>query len=181
MNMDQILVLGVGNILLSDEGFGVRVVNRLKDSYVFPENVCLMDGGVLGMNLLGPISEASHLIVIDAIRNRHPAGTRYRIEGRDIPARIRSKNSLHQIDLLEALTLCEALGNVPETVILGVEPRDIETMDIHLTPEIAAQVEPMVECVLKELAALNVSWQETPGTYPQDGPSPSCCRGGFTW
>jgi hydrogenase maturation protease len=179
MNRDQILVLGVGNILLSDEGFGVHVVNRLKALYGFPENVCIMDGGVLGINLLGPISEAAHLIVIDAIRNRHPAGTLYRIESRDIPARIRSKNSLHQIDLLEALTLCEALGNVPEAVILGVEPRDIETMDIHLTPEIAAKVDPMVDCVLKELSRLNVSWQEKSGTYSEDGPSRSGCRDGF--
>jgi len=171
MKTAQILVLGVGNILLSDEGFGVCVINRLTERYEFPENVCLMDGGVLGLNLLGPISDADHLIVIDAIKNRHPAGTMYRIDGKDLPQRIRSKNSMHQIDLLEALTLCEALGDVPDTVLLGVEPRDMESTSIHLTPEIQERVDPMVDRVLEELDRLDVPYRERTST---EGPCSSC-------
>ncbi|MCK7504709.1 MAG: hydrogenase maturation protease [Desulfobacterales bacterium] len=65
-----------------------------------------------------------HLVVVDAIRNRGKPGDLYRLEGDAIPERIRAKNSLHQVDFLEALTLCQAFDNVPQTVIIGVEPED---------------------------------------------------------
>jgi len=160
MGKQQITILGVGNILFSDEGFGVRVVEKLDESYEFPENVELVDGGVLGLNLLGVISEADRLIVIDAVRNKGEGGTLYRIEKEAIPERIRAKNSLHQVDLLEALTLCQALDKVPETVIFGVEPKDIETLSDNLTSVTSEKIVPMMEMVLSELDRLNVPYQK---------------------
>ncbi len=158
MNKKAITILGIGSILFRDEGFGIRVVQLLEELYEFPENVTLVDGGVLGMNLLGIMSEADHLIVIDAIRNRGRPGTVYRLEGDEIPSRIRAKNSLHQIDFLETLTLCQALDRVPETVILGVEPEDIETLDVNLTPTLQARVEQVTEMVLQELTRLGIPY-----------------------
>ena len=130
MNKDRpdIMIIGVGCILFSDEGFGVRVIQELEKRFEFPDNISLVDGGVLGVNLLGVISQPKHLIVVDAIRNRGNPGDLYRLEGEQIPERIRAKNSLHQVDFLEALTLCQALEHVPETVIVGIEPEDIDTM-----------------------------------------------------
>lgn len=165
MNSDQhIMIMGVGCILYSDEGFGVRIVERLMERYEFPENVSLVDGGVLGVNLLGVISEADRLIVVDVIRNNGAPGDIYRLEGDAIPDRIRAKNSLHQVDLLEALTLCQALDKVPETVIIGVEPADIDTLSIDLTPPVQAQTEPIIDRVLAELDRLGVEYskRETP-------------------
>lgn len=156
MKKEQIMILGTGNTLFTDEGFGVRVMEALADRYHFPENVTLVDGGVLGINLLGIISQADRLIVIDAIRNRGNPGDFYRLEGDAIPARIRAKNSLHQIDLLEALTLCQALDKVPDTVVLGIEPEDIDTLSTEMTPAISEKVEPMIEMVLAELKRMNV-------------------------
>ena len=155
----DIMVLGIGCILYSDEGFGVRVVEKMERQYEFPENVLLVDGGVLGVNLLGVISKPKHLIVVDAIRNKGIPGDLYRLEGDDIPERIRAKNSLHQVDFLEALTLCQALDHVPQTVIVGVEPLDIETQSLDLTPPILAQVDPVIDMVLAELARLGVTWE----------------------
>ena len=155
----DIMVLGIGCILYSDEGFGVRVVEKMERQYEFPANVLLVDGGVLGVNLLGVISKPKHLIVVDAIRNKGKPGDLYRLEGDAIPERIRAKNSLHQVDFLEALTLCQALDHVPQTVILGVEPLDIETQSLDLTPPILAQVDPVIEMVLAELERLGVSWE----------------------
>lgn len=160
MKKERITILGVGNILFSDEGFGVRVVEKLDELYQFPENVSLIDGGVLGLNLLGIISEADRLIVIDAVRNQGEAGSMYRIEKEAIPERIRAKNSLHQVDLLEALTLCQALDKVPETVIFGIEPKDIETLSDILTPVTSEKIVPMMEMVLAELDKLNVTYQK---------------------
>ena len=154
----QIMILGIGNILYSDEGFGVRVVERLQEGYAFPDNVSIIDGGVLGMNLLGILSETDHLIVIDAVRNKSRPGTFIRLEGEEIPARIRAKNSLHQVDFLEALTFCQALEKVPETVILGVEPQDIETLRVELTPLIESTIDPMIEMVLQEIIRQGASY-----------------------
>ena len=153
----EVMVLGIGCILYSDEGFGVRVVEKMEKIFEFSNNVLLVDGGVLGVNLLGVISKPDHLIVVDAIRNNGSPGDLYRLEGDAIPRRIRAKNSLHQVDFLEALTLCQALDKVPQTVIIGVEPEDIDTQSLDLTPAIQAQVDPVIDMVLDELRRLGGS------------------------
>jgi hydrogenase maturation protease len=154
----HIMLLGVGNLLFTDEGVGIHVIQALLKEYTFPENVSVEDGGVLGINLLGIISRADELIVVDAIRNGGPPGTLYRLEGDDIPKRILAKNSLHQVDLLEALTLCQALDKVPETVIIGVEPQDIETLGLDLTPPVQAKLEDLMAMALQELDRLRVDY-----------------------
>ena len=154
----DVMVLGVGCILYTDEGFGVRVIEKMEALYAFSDNVLFVDGGVLGINLLGVISKSDHLIVVDAIRNKGKPGDLYRLSGDQIPQRIRAKNSLHQVDFLEALTLCQALDKVPETVIIGVEPEDIDTQSLELTPVVQTKIEPVIEMVLAELDRLGVSW-----------------------
>jgi hydrogenase maturation protease len=154
----EIMVLGIGCILYSDEGFGVRVIEKIAQLFEFSNNVMLVDGGVLGVNLLGVISKPDHLIVVDAIRNKGNPGDLYRLEGDVIPERIRAKNSLHQVDFLEVLTLCQALDKVPQTVIIGVEPMDIETQSLELTPPIQAKVDPVIDMVLVELDRLEATY-----------------------
>ena len=156
----EIMILGVGCILYSDEGFGVRVIETIQERYEFPENVLVVDGGVLGINLLGVISKPDRLIVVDAIRNKGKPGDLYRLEGEAIPERIRAKNSLHQVDFLEALMLCQALDKVPETVIVGVEPEDIETQSLELTRTTRAKVDAVIAMVLAELDRLGVPYKK---------------------
>jgi hydrogenase maturation protease len=151
------MILGIGSILYSDDGFGIRVIEQIERDYEFPDEVLVVDGGVLGINLLGVISKPKHLIVVDTMRNKGNPGDIYRIEGEAIPERIRAKNSLHQVDFLEALTLCQALDNVPKTVIIGVEPEDIQTLSLVLTPTVQARIEPVIRMVLDELTRLGVS------------------------
>jgi len=164
----HVMVMGVGNILLTDEGFGIRVMQEMERRYEFAPNVSVVDGGVLGLSLLGVMAEADYLIVIDAVRNQGNPGDFYRLTGDAIPERVRAKNSLHQIDFLETLTLCQALDNVPETLILGAEPADTESLGVELTPTLQSRVEPMIEMVLEELKQLNVSFR------PKDPPLHQC-------
>ena len=156
----KILILGVGNILYTDEGFGIRVIERIQKWYDLPDNVNAVDGGVLGVHLMGVISQADHLIVVDIIRNNGCPGDLHRLAGDEIPGRIRAKNSLHQIDFLEALTLCQALDKVPETVIVGPEPEDMETLAIGLTATLESRVEATVAMVSAELERLGVHLQK---------------------
>lgn len=154
------MVLGVGNLLFTDEGVGIHAVKTLLERYEFSQNVSIEDGGVLGINLLGIISEADELIVVDAIRNGGAPGALHRLAGDEIPKRILAKNSLHQVDLLEALTLCQALDKVPETVIVGVEPEDIETLGLELTPPVQEKMDDLIAMVLRELDRLGAGYHE---------------------
>jgi hydrogenase maturation protease len=166
----EVMILGIGSILFSDDGFGIQVAQRIEKEYEIPDNVLVVDGGVLGINLLGVISKPKHLIVVDTMRNKGRPGDLYRLEGDAIPERIRAKNSLHQVDFLEALTLCQAIDKVPQTVIIGVEPEDIQTLSLVLTPTVQAQVEPVIRMVLAELDRLGVSYRkkEGPDYVPRD-------------
>ncbi|MBN2126412.1 MAG: HyaD/HybD family hydrogenase maturation endopeptidase [Deltaproteobacteria bacterium] len=160
MDAAHVMILGIGSLLFSDDGFGIHVVNRLQELYEFPENVSVVDGGVLGLNLLGTISQADHLIVVDAVRNHGAPGSLYRLEGEAIPERVRAKNSLHQVDFLEALTMCRVLDKVPETVILGVEPQDVETFGLDLTPATRDRIEEMIDRILGEMDRLGVPYKK---------------------
>jgi hydrogenase maturation protease len=156
--LSQITILGVGNILLSDEGVGVRVVEYLDRRYDFGENVQVVDGGVLGVRLMGVIGNTDFLIVVDAVANRGAPGTLYRLADAQVPRRVLAKQSMHQLDLPEVLALCAAIDKNPRVVVLGVEPQDITTMDVALTPAIAAKVPELAAMVLAELDALGVSY-----------------------
>lgn len=156
----NIIILGIGNILLTDEGFGVRVIQAIEERYAFSENVSLLDGGVLGIHLPMLISEADYLIVVDAVRNNSAPGTFHRIEGEGVPERIRQKNSLHQLDFLEALTYCRhGMDRMPETVILGVEPQSISAYCDEMTPLVRSKVNDMIQLVLDEVSRLGGNYR----------------------
>lgn len=156
-NSDRIVVLGVGNILLRDEGVGVRVVEQLERDFTFPGNVRLIDGGTQGLWLMATIQESDHLIVVDAVLGRGEPGTLYRLEKQDLPKGLRAKQSAHDSDLVEALNLCELLDSGPKTVtVIGVEPENIQPFGLELTETVAAKVDELVEKVLEELRRLDV-------------------------
>jgi hydrogenase maturation protease len=145
-----ILVLGVGNILLGDEGVGVRVVEamqRMKLSH----GVEVLDGGTASMALLDSLSNRDRVIVIDAVKGNHDPGTIYRFTPADMNAQKEIVTSLHQIDLLDALTQVEFLGRAPRDVVLyGIEPKSIG-LGLELTPEVEAAIPRVIELVLSEL------------------------------
>ena len=149
----KILILGVGNILYTDEGVGVRAVERLLESHDFSDNVTLMDGGNLGMKLMAPLMDCDFCIVLDAVLGGDAPGTIYRLTGEDLRKSLAFKDSMHQSDLVDTLISCELIGKRPETVVIGMEPFDLKTMSIELSPTIADRVPAMIEIALAELAA----------------------------
>ncbi|WDP91942.1 MAG: HyaD/HybD family hydrogenase maturation endopeptidase [Desulfobacter sp.] len=155
---NNITVLGVGNILYKDDGVGIRVIQRLEEKYEFSDNVILVDGGVLGINLLGVIAQAGRLLVVDTVLNNGRPGDLHRLEHHEIPDRILAKNSLHQVDMIEALTLCKALDHVPQTTVIGIEPKDLSTLDDCLTPEIEDRLGALTDAVLDEIQSLGGSF-----------------------
>ena len=148
----KILILGVGNILFTDEGVGVRAVERLQADYDFSDNVTLMDGGNLGMRLMGPLMEADVCLVLDAVLGGDQPGTIYRFTGDDLRKSLAFKDSMHQSDLVDTLIYCELVGKRPETVVIGMEPYDFKNMSIELTDIVADRLPAMLDIALKELA-----------------------------
>jgi hydrogenase maturation protease len=152
MKLDhKILVLGIGNLLLRDEGVGIHVVNELNSRYRFSENVTLVDGGTLGSRLIGVMSDCNELIVVDAVKNGGAPGSLYRLAGKDLALNNPVKNSLHEASFLETLLQCRILGYEFETVIIGVEPEDLSPWSDELTPVIKSRVPDLIEAVLKEI------------------------------
>lgn len=149
----RILVLGVGNILYTDEGVGVRCVEKLMEEYEFSENVTLMDGGTLGTKLVGPIIEHDYLIVVDAVLGDGGPGSIYRLTGEDLRKSLAFKDSMHQHDLCDTLVQCDIIGNRPEAVIVGIEPFDYQTMCVELSDATRERLPEMAAKVLEEVSA----------------------------
>jgi hydrogenase maturation protease len=149
-----VLVLGLGNILLEDEGLGVRALEELERRYDLPPEVELLDGGTTGMGLLDQMSRRDHLLVLDAVNADKPPGTLVRMSGNDVPIYFSQRATPHQIglsDVLATLTLSdEQPGNI---VILGMVPSSLE-LTLDLSAEIDQKLEALVEAVLEELAGL---------------------------
>ncbi len=149
--MKKTLVLGLGNILLSDEGVGVRVIERLQARYEFPGDVLVLDGGTLGLDLLPYVERAGRLLVVDAVEMGADPGTLVRLEGDKIPSVFGPKLSPHQMgfaDLLDAARLTDCLPE--ERVLWGLQPSSLQ-VGLDLSPAVDAQVELLVENVLTEL------------------------------
>ena len=147
----KILILGVGNILYTDEGVGVRAVEQLIEHYDFSDNVTLMDGGNLGMRLMQPLMDSDYCIVLDAVLAGDAPGTIYRLTGDDLRKSLAFKDSMHQSDLVDTLIYCELIGKRPDTVVIGMEPFDFKNMCVELSPVVAGRVPAMLEIALKEL------------------------------
>ena len=147
----KILILGVGNILYTDEGVGVRAVERLLADFDFSDNVTLMDGGNLGMRLMEPLMACDYCIVLDAVLGGDVPGTVYRLTGEDLRKSLAFKDSMHQSDLVDTLIYCELVGKRPDTVVIGMEPFDFKTMAVELSPTIAERLPAMLDIALAEL------------------------------
>ena len=122
----HILILGVGNLLLSDEGVGVHIAQRMM-TMEWPPEVQVVEGGTDGFGLVNFITEADRMILIDAVKGGGQPGSLYRFEIEDCPPYPDLfKTSIHQISILEVINLSSLIGSTPRTTIIGVEPACIE-------------------------------------------------------
>lgn len=156
----KVVVLGIGNTILSDEGVGVRAAEALLERYDPPANVEVVDGGTAGMELLEPLSNLDLLIVLDAVKRGQPPGSMVKLAGADVPVFFRSKLSPHQISICDVLASLEFIGDKPkDMVLIGVEPDSLE-LGLELTPAVSARIPEMVDLAVAELAARGIALKE---------------------
>lgn len=147
----SILVLGLGNLVMSDDALGVRTVEKLACHYRFPEQVTLLDGGTLGLDLLPQLEGVDKLLVIDALQMGAEPGEVFRLEGEEVPRAFANKLSVHQMGLQDLLAVAELQGHLPsQLVVLGGQSESIE-MGMEMSSAVAAAVDPLIEAVLAEL------------------------------
>lgn len=154
-----VLVLGIGNLLWADEGFGVRAVEELHRRYDFADNVTVMDGGTQGVYLVQYIRDADILIVFDAVDYGLPPGTLKLVHGAEVPKFLGAKKiSLHQTGFQEVLAMAEMLGDYPDHLLLiGVQPVELEDYGGSLRDEVKAQIEPAIAHALAYLTDRGVT------------------------
>jgi len=159
LDAPAVLVLGIGNLLWADEGFGVRAVEEFHRLYEAPENMRVMDGGTQGVYLVQHIRDADILIVFDAVDYGLAPGTLKRVEGDEVPKFLGAKKiSLHQTGFQEVLAMAEMLGDYPEHLLLiGVQPVELEDYGGSLRPAVKAQIGPAIDLALAFLAEHGVS------------------------
>jgi hydrogenase maturation protease len=139
------VVLGLGNLLNRDEGLGVRALELLETRLGGKSDFELLDGGVLGLNLLMIVEECSHLLLLDAVNAGKPAGTVVELTREQIPLYSGIQLSQHQVTFQEVLGLANIRGNLPEHLhLIGIQPADLST-GLELSTIVAGKLPEVVQ------------------------------------
>ncbi len=149
----EVLVLGIGNLLWADEGFGVRCVEQLAAEWELPPGITVMDGGTQGLYLLPYVQAARRLIVFDAIDYGLEPGTMKRVEGDQVPRFMGAKKmSLHQTGFQEVISAADLTGQLPESLLLiGVQPEELEDYGGSLRPAVKTRLGDAVAMAIAQL------------------------------
>jgi hydrogenase maturation protease len=155
---DRVLIMGIGNVLWADEGFGVRCIEHLAAQWALPDGVTLLDGGTQGLYLLPFLEEADTLIVFDAVDYGLEPGTLKVVENDEVPRFMGAKKmSLHQTGFQDVIATAQLMGYCPERLLLiGCQPEELEDYGGGLRDVVAAQIEPAVHVALTRLAQLGL-------------------------
>lgn len=163
----KILVLGIGNILLSDDGVGVHIVNKLNDEYTFPDNVTLIDGGTKGLDLLPLLEGKEKVLFVDAANFKKEPGAIDTVIGDKIPAFLSQKLSVHQIGIPDMLFAARLMGiTPPEMCLIGIQPKTMDT-STEMSEEIKARFDDLYSKVLDKLR----EWGVNPVRVRNNAPS----------
>jgi hydrogenase maturation protease len=154
---NSILLIGLGNILLKDEGVGVHVVNAVKQRYAFsPDVVEIIDGGTMGLDLLPLFEDRDKILIVDAVDFGKEPGFIGMIERDKIPSVLNSKLSVHHINLSDVLFAAELMGIRPsEICLIGVQPKSL-AVGLDMTDEISGKIERLIDMTIKKLSEWNI-------------------------
>lgn len=160
MDDPDVVVLGIGNTLMRDDGVGVRAVRFLFETYDLPPRVRLIEGGVAGLRLLPEISSANYLLIVDAVEGSGPPGSIYRLGPENLHGREGPLFSAHEFGIRELLSIAEFLGKLPRTRIVGVKPLETEIPGLDLTPMLREALPGVIAAVVEELKAAGIECRE---------------------
>ncbi|RMF17778.1 MAG: HyaD/HybD family hydrogenase maturation endopeptidase [Gammaproteobacteria bacterium] len=153
------VILGVGNILLTDEAAGVRAAEKIQQMCDFGDDVQVLDGGTAGMELLESLSDLDALIILDAVHTGDAPGTVIQLEGEKVPGFFRNRISPHQLGISDVLAMLQLTGQAPRhLVLIGVVPESMDT-GVGLTPCVEQRIPEMVNRALTAAADCGLTWR----------------------
>ena len=147
----KITLIGLGNILLQDEGVGVHAIRHMQEHYEMPPELEIVDGGTSGLDLLPYIEGRDRVLFVDAVKFGQEPGYIGILENEEIPSFFAVKSSLHHLGLADVLAAAQLLDTLPpEICLIGIQPYSLET-DLKLSPQLQARLDALLEQVLAKL------------------------------
>lgn len=166
----NVLILGLGNVLLGDDGLGAAALARLERDWRASPGVHLADGGTLGLTLLDLVSEARHVILVDAVRTDDPPGTLVRLAGDDVVEAVRERLSPHQVGVADLLAATRLIDRYPATVtLIGLVPATLD-LAVNRSSAVDAELDRLVEAVVHEVAGLGYPMEREHAPAERSGP-----------
>ncbi len=155
--MTKLLVMGIGNLLLTDDGVGVLAAQKLMEEE-FPENVTVMDGGTFTQDIFYLFEGYDTVLILDIVHANGEPGTIYRLSESDLVDNEKQRLSIHDIDLIDSVNMAELLlGKRPNLQVLGMEPADYTTWNVGLSPKVQAKFDDYLNVARKEIATLTAA------------------------
>jgi hydrogenase maturation protease len=146
--MRKVLVLGIGNLLRSDDGLGVHIIHYMEESgAALPAGVELLDGGTAGFDLLGLIEHYDKIVIVDALKADDKPGSIYRFRP-EHAVETRSRFSLHEVGIMEVIRVLKIMDRNPEIEFIGIVPENIDDIDTNISPAVKEAIPRAVEMIL---------------------------------
>lgn len=152
---DRVLILGLGNPLAEDDGLGIYTLDLLRMNYRFEPEVALVDGGTLGIGLVGAVCRASYMLVLDAYRNSERAGTVSVVRLDSLVGETRT--SAHGFGLAELLVAADLVGSRPPGILVGVEPSSLGPGKWGLSKAVCGALPTVIQTAIGELTSIGVT------------------------
>ena len=150
------IVIGVGNVLFKDEGVGIYASKYLEENYEFDGDLEIIEGGTLGFKLMTFFQEYDNVIILDTVSIEDKAGEIFRLPSDVLLGLGTYRKTAHEVEIVEMLEICSVLDKHAEVTILGIIPKDIESVQIGLTPEIEDRFEELILQTVKELESIGI-------------------------
>jgi len=152
-------VIGIGNILFKDEGIGVYTAKFLEENFAFSGDVEVIDGGTLGFKLMRYYQEYEKVIIIDTVSIEDTPGSIYNLPADVLLGLGEYRKTAHEVEVVEMLEICSLLESIAEVNVVGVVPKDIESVEIGLSEEIEKAFEGLYKEVLRELGRVGIEYE----------------------
>lgn len=159
-------IVGAGTIIFQDEGVGVYASKYLEENYTFVDDVTIVDGGVLGFKLMTYYQEYDKVLILDTITINDEAGSIYNLPGKELLGLGSYKQSAHEVEIIEMLEICSLLERMAEVNIIGIVPKDIQSVNIGLSDEIKAKFDDLISVALNELQVSGVRYEKKAKEIP---------------
>ena len=158
----KIAIVGAGTIIYQDEGVGVYASKYFEENFTFVDDVTLVDGGVLGFQLMTYYQDYDKVIILDTITMDDDVGSIYNLPSEELLGLGSYKQTAHEVEIIEMLEICSLLERMADVNIIGIVPKDIASVNIGLTDEMKSQFDNLIEAAVDELDKSGIKYKRNP-------------------